>query len=109
MKKIFITCIAIVFAATSFAQCTPEIAAKIPLASVQTNSYKYIGTNGKENKVNTEVMYNKMVKIHELFDTAFKNTTGMVGKWRAQVDNKSNEGFVKGVIEIIFFILIILL
>lgn len=100
MKTMISTCIAIIFAIPSFAQCTEEAAAKIPLSCVQTNSYKYIGTNGKENKANTEVMYNKMVKIHELFDSAFKNTKGMVGKWRAQVDNKNNEGLVKGVIEI---------
>ena len=100
MKKIRILIFATLFALPSFAQCTEDLAAKIPFTCVQTNSYKYIGTNGKENKANTEVMYNKMINLHELFDSAFKNTKGMVGKWRAQVDDKNNEGVVKGVIEI---------
>ena len=100
MKTIITTCIAILFAIQSFAQCTVEIAAKLPYSCVKTNALKYIGTNGNENKENTEVMYNKMVKIYELFDSAFKHNSGMVGKWRAQVDNVSNEGLVKGLIEI---------
>ena len=101
MKKIFITCMAIVFGAISFAQCTEAAAAALPTVCIQnTNSYKYIGTNGKENKTNTEAMYNKLVKIYCVFDTAFKKTTGLVGKWRAQVDDKNNEGLVKGLIEI---------
>ena len=100
MKKIFSLVLALAISISTFAQCTEELAAKLPFSNVQTNSYKYIGTNGKENKANTEVMFNKMIRIHDLFDSAFKNTTGMVGKWRAQVDNKNNEGFVKGIIEI---------
>ncbi|MEO6135067.1 MAG: hypothetical protein ABIP35_07935 [Ginsengibacter sp.] len=100
MKKIFVTTIAIAFAIQSFAQCTVELAAKLPYSCVKTNAFKYIGTNGKENKENTEVLYNKMVKIYELFDSAFKHNSGMVGKWRAQVDDKSIDGLVKGVIEI---------
>ena len=100
MLKIFSFAISLLFSLNSFAQCTEEAAAKLPFVNVQTNSYKYIGTNGKENKANTEIMYNKMMEIHKLFDSAFKNITGMMGKWRAQVGNQNNEGFVKGVIEI---------
>lgn len=100
MLKIFSFAISLLFSVNSFAQCTEAAAAKLPFINTQTNSYKYIGTNGKENKANTEIMYNKMMEIHKLFESAFKNVTGMVGKWRAQVDNQNNEGFVKGVIEI---------
>jgi hypothetical protein len=100
MKKVFITAIAIAFSMQSSAQCTVEAAAKLPYSCVPTNALKYIGTNGKENKENTEVLYNKMVKIYELFDSCFKHNSGMVGKWRAQVDDKSIDGLVKGVIEI---------
>ena len=100
MKKIFSFSIALAISCSTFAQCTIEIAAKLPYSCVPTNALKYIGTNGKENKVNTEVLYNKMVKIYELFDSAFKHNSGMVGKWRAQVDDQSMDGLVKGVIEI---------
>jgi hypothetical protein len=100
MKKSLLLLLILKIYSAAFAQCTEEAAAKLPFVNVQTNSYKYIGTNGKENKANTEIMYNKMMEIHKLFDDAFKNTTGMVGKWRAQVDNQNNEGLVKGVIEI---------
>ena len=100
MKRILIFSIAFAISLGTSAQCTVELAAKLPYSCVLTNSYKYIGTKEKENKANTEVMYNKMVKIYELFDSTFKHNTGMVGKWRAQVDNISNEGLVKGVIEI---------
>ena len=100
MKKYLLLLLILKISGTAFAQCTEVAAAKLPFVNAQTNSYKYIGTNGKENKANTEIMYNKMLEIHKLFDDAFKNTTGMVGKWRAQVDNQNNEGLVKGVIEI---------
>ncbi|MEO6819153.1 MAG: hypothetical protein ABI266_10000 [Ginsengibacter sp.] len=100
MKKLFVTIIAIISVLQLSAQCTVEIAAKLPYSCAPINANKYIGTNVKENKANTEVMYNKMVKIYALFDSAFKRNTGMVGKWRAQVDNISNEGLVKGLIEI---------
>jgi hypothetical protein len=100
MKKILITAISLASILQLSAQCTVEVAAKLPYSCVKTNSDKYIGTSGKENKANTEVMYNKMVKIFDLFDSLFKDNTGMVGKWRAQVDNISNEGLVKGQIEI---------
>ncbi len=94
------TFMAIIFTLPSLAQCTVEIAAKLPYFCVPTNAFKYIGTNGKENKANTEVLYNKMVKIYELFDSNFKHNSGMVGKWRTQVDDQSIDGLVKGVIEI---------
>ncbi|MFZ1799551.1 MAG: hypothetical protein WAU24_06760, partial [Chitinophagaceae bacterium] len=100
MKTIITTCIAIIFAIQSFSQCTVELAAALPYSCVQTNSFKYIGIKEKENKANTELMYSKLVKIYELFDSAFTHNTGMVGKWRAQVDNISNDGLVKGLIEI---------
>jgi hypothetical protein len=97
-KRLFV--MFLLFSTSASSQCTVESASKIPFVNTQTNSYKYIGTNGKENKANTEIMYTKMLEIHKLFDDAFKNSTGMVGKWRAQVDNQNNEGLVKGVIEI---------
>ena len=100
MQKILLFSFTLTITASIFAQCTVDVAAKLPYSCVQTNSLKYIGANGKENKANTEVMYNKLVKIYELFDSSFKNNTGMVGKWRAQVDNISNEGLVKGLIDI---------
>lgn len=101
MKKIIITTIVIVFSTACFAQCTEALAAAIPTTCNEiVNSYKYIGTNGKENKANTLAMYIKLVKIYSVFDTAFKKTTGLVGKWRAQVDDKNNEGLVKGLIQI---------
>lgn len=91
---------ALAISLSTFAQCTVENAAKLPYSCVPTNAFKYIGSNGKENKANTEVLYNKMMKIYELFDSTFKQNTGMVGKWRAQVDDISNEGLVKGLIDI---------
>ena len=101
MKPIIVSLVAgLILSLSTFAQCTIEIAAKLPYSCVKTNALKYIGTNGKENKENTEVLYNKMVKIYELFDSAFKHNSGMIGKWRAQVDDKSIDGLVKGVIEI---------
>ncbi len=100
MKKVIITSIAIAFAMQLSAQCTVDLAAALPYSCMQTNSLKYIGMKEKENKANTELMYSKLVKIYELFDSAFTHNTGMVGKWRAQVDNISNEGLVKGLIEI---------
>ena len=100
MKKILSLSIALAISLFTFAQCTVELAAKLPYSCVPTNAFKYIGTNGKENKANTEVLYNKMVEIYKLFDSAFKHNSGMVGKWRAQVDDINNEGLVKGVIEI---------
>lgn len=100
MKKTLSLSIALAVACCAFAQCTVELAANLPYSCVKTNAFKYIGTNGKEDKENTEVLYNKMVKIYELFDSAFKHNSGMVGKWRAQVDDKSIDGLVKGVIEI---------
>jgi hypothetical protein len=100
MKKLIATIFTLVAALNISAQCTVELAAKLPYSCVPTNALKYIGINGKENKANTEVLYNKMVKIYELFDSAFKHNSGMVGKWRAQVDDKSIDGLVKGVIEI---------
>ena len=100
MKKIFSIALALAISLSVFSQCTVEIAAKLPYSCVPINANKYIGTNGKENKANTEVMYNKLIKIYELFDSSFKHNTGMVGKWRAQVDNINNEGLVKGLIEI---------
>ena len=86
MKSIITWVAAMIFTMQSSAQCTVELAAKLPYSCVPTNAFKYIGTNGKENKENTEVLYNKMVKIYELFDSTFKHNSGMVGKWRAQVD-----------------------
>ncbi len=101
VKKITLFIITILVAAASYAQCTQVLAAAIPTTCNEIpNSYKYIGTNGKENKANTQVMYNKLVKIYSVFDTAFKKTTGLAGKWRAQVDDKNNEGLVKGLIQI---------
>ena len=101
MKPIIVSLVAgLILSLSTFAQCTIEIAAKLPYSCVKTNALKYIGTNGKENKENTEVLYNKMVKIYELFDSAFKHNSGMIGKWRAQVDDKSIDGLVKGIIEI---------
>ena len=100
MKKVFITTIAIAFVMQLSAQCTAEIAAKRPYSCVDSKSTRYNGTQGKENKANTEVMYNKMEKIYEVFNSAFKQYTGMEGMWRARVDNVSDEGLVTGVIEI---------
>ena len=100
MKKVLSLSIALAISFSTFAQCTVETAAKLPYSCVPTNAFKYIGTNGKENKENTEVLYNKMVKIYQLFDSTLKHNTGMVGKWRAQVDDINNEGLVKGLIDI---------
>ena len=101
MKTIIVSLVAgLILSLSTVAQCTVEIAAKLPYSCLETNSVKYIGTIGKENKANTEMMYNKMVKIYQLFDSTFKLNSGMVGKWRAQVDNVSNEGLVKGIIDI---------
>ncbi|MEO6135066.1 MAG: hypothetical protein ABIP35_07930 [Ginsengibacter sp.] len=100
MKIVFITTIVLALAIQLSAQCTVEIAAKHPYSCVDSKSYIYIGTQGKENKANTEIMYKKLVKIFEVFNSAFKQYTGMEGLWRARVDNISNEGLVKGVIEI---------
>ena len=61
MKSIITWFTAMIFAIPSFAQCTVEAAAKLPYSCVQTNSYKYIGTKEKENKANTELMYNKIL------------------------------------------------
>ena len=100
MKKLFITIITLAFTKLLFAQCTPEIAANRPYSCVDSKSYIYIGTQGKENKANTEIMYKKLIKIFEVFNSAFKQYTGIEGLWRVRVDNISNEGLVKGVLEI---------
>ena len=86
MKSIIIWAAAMIFAIPSFAQCTTAQAEATPLTWVQFNSFKYIGTNGKENKANTEAMYKKMAQIFELFANAFKNSKGFTGRWKAQVD-----------------------
>ncbi len=100
MKKILSLAPCLLLALSTFAQCNVESAAKVPYSCAPINALKYIGTNGKENKENTEVLYNKMVKIYQLLDSTLNRNSGMVGKWRAQVDDISNEGLVKGVIEI---------
>lgn len=100
MKKIITLTLAYAISLPSFAQCTEEAIAKMPFTSEQSNAFKYIGTNGKENKANTELMYNKMVAVNKLFENAFKNNTGVIYKWKAQVDNVNNEGLVKGHMEI---------
>lgn len=100
MKTILTGIIAILFATASFAQCTTAEAEAIPLTWVQSNAYKYIGANGKENKANTEDMYKKMAQIFELFANAFKNNKGLTGRWKAQVDDKNGDGLVKGLMDI---------
>lgn len=100
MKKVFITTIVLALAIQLSAQCTVEIAANRPYSCVDSKSYIYIGTQGKENKANTDIMYKKLVKIVEVFNSAFKQNTGMEGMWRARVDNISEEGLVTGLIEI---------
>jgi hypothetical protein len=100
MKKLLSLTCAFMIAWTSFAQCTEEAAAKLPFTSEQKKAFKYIGTNGKENIDNTESMYKKMVEINKLFKEVFNKNTGMVYKWKAQVDNINNEGLVKGHMEI---------
>ena len=100
MKKTVILFFAILFALPSFAQCTTAAAEATPLTWLPSNAYKYIGANGKENKANTEVLYKKMEQIFELFADAFKNSKGLVGRWKAQVDDKNGNGLVKGLMDI---------
>ncbi len=100
MKIIIVTCFATIFALSSFAQCTTAEAEATPLTWIQSNAYKYIGANGKENKANTEAMCKKMAQIFELFASAFKNNKGFIGRWKAQVDNKNGDGLVKGLMDI---------
>jgi hypothetical protein len=100
MKKLFIFSVTIVNFLVSQSQCTDELAAKQPYSSIQSNAFKYIGKNGMENKANTDKLYKKMLDIYSLFEETFKNYSGVVCKWKAQVDNMSNEGLVKGYMEI---------
>ena len=100
MKKTVILIFAMLSAFPSFSQCTTAEADATPLIWVQSNSYKYIGANGKENKVNTEAMCKKMAQIFELFANAFKNNKGLIGRWKAQVDDKNGDGLVKGLMDI---------
>jgi len=100
MKKIFFSITIIIFASNVFAQCTTAAAEATQLTWVQSNAYKYIGANGKENKANTEAMCKKMAQIFELFANAFKNNKGLTGRWKAQVDDKNGDGLVKGLMDI---------
>ncbi|MEI6061842.1 MAG: hypothetical protein WCR72_14140 [Bacteroidota bacterium] len=102
MRNLIILLCSIFCVMQSFAQNTAGQAAQVPFSSAEDNSnyYVYIGSGGKQNKANTEIMYKKMKEIYALFDEAFKNSKGISGSWRALVDDISNEGLVKGKLEI---------
>lgn len=100
MKNLILLLSFIFCAMHSFAQCTAESAAQLPFNYTQNiNATRYIGS-GKENKANTDIMYKKLLEIHKLFEAAFTDTRGMIGRWKVQVNTVSNEGLVTGYIEV---------
>lgn len=101
MKRLLLLSFLLVFGRILFAQCIWESYSQLPIDCQQGSiNYKYMGTSGKENKSYTEIMWNKMVDMHSLFDAAFKNTKGVTGLWTARVDDISNEGLVTGTLQI---------